>query len=460
MPFQVDRQCKEKRAQNEQINILTSQLILFESRLVKKQKQISMLLEQREQTILRQQKFINMLCNLLTENGVDIPECPEAFKIGFVTCDRNGGGATAGSGNGVVIGNGGGGSVVLNFLDSLNDSDSAVVLDDIDSDCNSNSITIIRPSKGHGDVTVCRSISDAIETNLLLNKYASGRRSNCFLKRPDILETVYSVEEDSEPNVNSQQQQQQQQLSPTKSVGGGGGGSMSGTRIFSRDGELKSPLGGQNVMERRDKFKNRTEKVIASERDELHDDGNFMTITDDEGSGGGGKGLARLTQHEINKLNIEYNRRRISEEFLNSGHYYDAHSEINNNNHSSSHHHHNGSHPSDSSCNSQQQQQQQQPPNLVNYNRVMLNHRAIQRPKDVKYKRINKAKSKSLEELRGKLRQWIDHKANNGGSGGSGGGSSCGSTGSANGSINGDYMLASAETSSPPPVVVASQSFA
>lgn len=42
------------------------------------------------------------------------------------------------------------------------------------------------------------------------------------------------------------------------------------------------------------------------------------------------------------------------------------------------------------------------------YNRVMSNHRSVTKPKDVKYKRINKAKSKSLEELRGRLKNWVD----------------------------------------------------
>ena len=34
----------------------------------------------------------------------------------------------------------------------------------------------------------------------------------------------------------------------------------------------------------------------------------------------------------------------------------------------------------------------------------MSNHRNVVKPKDVKFKRINKAKSRSLEELRGKLK--------------------------------------------------------
>ena len=39
------------------------------------------------------------------------------------------------------------------------------------------------------------------------------------------------------------------------------------------------------------------------------------------------------------------------------------------------------------------------------FNRVMSNHRHVVTPQDVKYKRINKVKSKSLEELRGKLKE-------------------------------------------------------
>ncbi len=47
-------------------------------------------------------------------------------------------------------------------------------------------------------------------------------------------------------------------------------------------------------------------------------------------------------------------------------------------------------------------------PHVTVFNRVMSNHRSVTKPKDVKYKRINKAKSKSLEELRGRLRNWVE----------------------------------------------------
>lgn len=44
-----------------------------------------------------------------------------------------------------------------------------------------------------------RSVSDAVEPS---NKYSSMRRCNGFLRRPEILETVYSVEEDGDSENN------------------------------------------------------------------------------------------------------------------------------------------------------------------------------------------------------------------------------------------------------------------
>lgn len=245
---------RESRRQTEEFNTLTSQLILLESRLKRKQKQIANMLYQRELTIMRQQKLIEALSNRLVDHGID-------------TMDP-----------------------IYADFDSLNDSDSAVVLDiDIDSDCNSSYITRRRSGSG-GDVTIVRSISDAIETNL---KYSSTRRSNCYLRRPDILETVYSVEEDPEPDI----------------------------------------------AEKRDKFKNRSERIVCEDTE------------------------------------------KVSSEHSNED------------------------------CGGQEKM----PPNrnlkqtqVTNYNRVMSNHRSVTKPKDVKYKRINKAKSKSLEELRGRLKVWVE----------------------------------------------------
>ena len=45
--------------------------------------------------------------------------------------------------------------------------------------------------------------------------------------------------------------------------------------------------------------------------------------------------------------------------------------------------------------------------NVVTSRRVYLNHRNITKMKDIKYKRITKSKSKSMEELRDKLRKGL-----------------------------------------------------
>lgn len=270
--FQNQQHYREARDKTDQLNTLTSQLLLLESRLKRKQKHIANILCQRELTIMRQQKIIDALSSRLVDHGLD-------------SVDPGG----------------------YTDFDSLNDSDSAVVLEDIDSDCNS-SLVIRRKSSGGDGVTIVRSISDAIETNNL--KYTGPRRSNCFLRRPDILETVYSVEEDPEPDV----------------------------------------------TEKRDKFKLRQEKVILEGDDVMEKEHTYPY-------------LESSTPQPLKSINEEKSPDR-------SG-----------------------------CCSAGRDGKQTQ---VTNYNRVMSNHRSVTKPKDVKYKRINKAKSKSLEELRGRLKHWVD----------------------------------------------------
>lgn len=279
--FQNQQHYREARDKTDQLNTLTSQLLLLESRLKRKQKHIANVLCQRELTIMRQQKIIDALSSRLVDHGLD------SVDPGYTD------------------------------FDSLNDSDSAVVLEDIDSDCNS-SLVIRRKSSG-GDVTIVRSISDAIETNNM--KYTGPRRSNCFLRRPDILETVYSVEEDPEPDV----------------------------------------------TEKRDKFKLRQEKVILEGDDGMEKEH-------------AGYGYFESTpQQPLKSINEEKSPDRSGCNYGGGG----------------------GGNIGGSAGSGKQTQ-------VTNYNRVMSNHRSVTKPKDVKYKRINKAKSKSLEELRGRLKHWVD----------------------------------------------------
>lgn len=175
-------------------------------------------------------------------------------------------------------------------MDSLNDSDSAVVLDEVDLDW---SLTGVGCGGGSAsDVTIVRSISDAIETSY---KGYGTRRGSSFLRRPEILETVYSVEEDHDDAV----------------------------------------------------------PVVGDEKRESID-----TVRSDPGV---------VALHHRDQEEMGTPRTHV--------------------------HHH-------------QQTHQHSPSITTHYNRVMSsNHRSVTKPKDVKYRRINKVKSKSLEELCGQLKQ-------------------------------------------------------
>ncbi|RLU26797.1 hypothetical protein DMN91_000594 [Ooceraea biroi] len=262
LKLQEDLVARLTREKAEQLRTLSSQLLLFESRLCRKQKDIEASLSQRESIILRQQRVIRQLQNRLAERSTGTRDSPP--------CDA------------------------LDRLDSLGDSDSAVVLEETADDP-----APPRFRSNITDVTVIRSVSDAVEPS---NKYSSMRRCNGFLRRPEILETVYSVEEDGDSENNQD---------PSEST-------------------------------ENSEYEDRRAKSLGNGKGRLQDlYGSFER-------------LAQETDSPPERPRDE----------------------------------------------SQQAQ--------VTYNRVMSNHRSVTKPKDVKYKRINKAKSKSLEELRGRLRNWVE----------------------------------------------------
>ncbi|XP_011141526.1 uncharacterized protein LOC105184426 isoform X2 [Harpegnathos saltator] len=263
LKLQEDLVARLTREKAEQLRTLSSQLLLFESRLCRKQKEIEASLSQRESIILRQQRVIRQLQNRLAERTTGTRDSPP--------CDA------------------------LDRLDSLGDSDSAVVLEEAADDP-----APPRFRSNITDVTVIRSVSDAVEPS---NKYSSMRRCNGFLRRPEILETVYSVEEDGDSENNQD---------PSEST-------------------------------ENSEYEDRRAKNL-----------------------GNGKGRLQDLYGSFERLAQETD-----------------------------------SPPSERPRDESQQAQ-------VTYNRVMSNHRSVTKPKDVKYKRINKAKSKSLEELRGRLRNWVE----------------------------------------------------
>ncbi|XP_005179412.1 uncharacterized protein LOC101898771 [Musca domestica] len=343
--LQVQQQYRYQKEKSDQMNALTSQLLLLESRLKRKQKQISSLLQHREMTIQRQQKIIDTLSSRLVDHGLETIDASYATE-----------------------------------LDSLNDSDSAVVLEDMDSDSNVTLIGGIRrkgsgagcgggpctaPSTGGDGITIARSISDAIETSL--NKYGVVRRNNCFLRRPEILETVYSVEEDPEPT--------------------------------------------SDVAEKRDKFKQRSEKALSSSSTEGQLDtmdivtppsNNSTTTCNNNGSTiplttvtiTGPEDTTKDKDQPLSSQNEESFTTALSMRVP----------QLQRNAKSMEDQQRSMSKDDDELNNDQPKSQNP----MTNYNRVMSNHRSVTKPKDVKYKRINKAKSKSLEELRGRLKNLVE----------------------------------------------------
>ncbi|XP_049533386.1 uncharacterized protein LOC125949931 [Anopheles darlingi] len=325
--LQQEQNHRLQKEKAEQLNYLTSQLLLLESRIMRKQKQVSNVIYQREITIYRQQKIIEALSSRLIDHGImDVGMEPPMH------CGSN-----------------------SNDFDSLNDSDSAVVLEDVDSDCNSSiyfggSISGSLKSrcgsnKMSNDVTIVRSISDAIETNL---KYNNTRRSNCFLRRPEILETVYSVEEDPEPQNNAQTSTATGTTQTPTAMGQSGSGTASGSTTGPT-----SPK-PEGVSEKRDKFRNRTEKCISTDQPQE--------------SAGTAPVIITSSSCDVDSDSCDVTVSPMQ-------------------------------HQQDR-CKTQGA--------VTNFNRVMSNHRSVTKPKDVKYKRINKAKSKSLEELRGRLKHWVE----------------------------------------------------
>ncbi|KAF4523401.1 hypothetical protein B566_EDAN013484 [Ephemera danica] len=164
----------------EQLRGLSSQLLLFEARLCRRQKDIRMLLSSRENCISRQARTIRALqarpelyLIMLSEAGLDatLPDSEDS--------DSN-----------TITGLGGGD----------NDSDSAVIMED----GSAMDLQLVLPLSSvlrynSANAAVQRSISDATKFS---SSGAGGKRgSNSFLRRPEILETVYSVEEDQDGDV-------------------------------------------------------------------------------------------------------------------------------------------------------------------------------------------------------------------------------------------------------------------
>ncbi|XP_077296149.1 uncharacterized protein LOC143918244 isoform X2 [Arctopsyche grandis] len=341
--IQEDLVARVQREKVEQLKSLSSQLLLFESRLIRKQKEITALLGQRETIIIRQQRMIETLNNKLLDNGLE-PNHPIVDYRDLIN-ETN---------------------LVADF-DSLNDSDSAVIMEDVDNDYSLSHVLPRFRSTTTDSVTIVRSISDAIDPNL---KYTSVRRSNGFLRRPEILETVYSVEE--EPDGDGGSNKLSAQNSTEKDI-------KEGTSSADKEDAMADMNLAQN---RRDNFKMRSEKISSDYlKPCLNRDKSDAKSVDSDISESICQQIAWAYSYVPKRQisNLASSNDNISDCLLLDG----------------------GSLLED--CGLERKGNQ-----VTTYNRVMSNHRSVTKPKDVKYKRINKAKSKSLEELRGRLRNWVE----------------------------------------------------
>lgn len=277
----------------------------------------------RETIIMKQQKVIETLQSKLHENGIELAQQIPDFRD--MLQDTH----------------------VIGDFDSLNDSDSAVIMEDVDSDCSNLPLVPRFRSANPDSVTVVRSISDAIDPNI---KYNVVRRSNGFLRRPEILETVYSVEEEA-------------------------------------DGDSAKALSAQNSTEKELKDMNKTDEqkyketssLLAQRRDNFRM--RSVVLTGEVKSIDSDKEVVKPKPKDL--WSYSYVPKRMMPAN-------DSDEEVTSN------------------AESDEGDPEPRSNQVVTYNRVMSNHRNVTKPKDVKYKRINKAKSKSLEELRGRLKNWVE----------------------------------------------------
>lgn len=369
-----------QRERDDHLRQIQSQLLLFESQLRRRQKEVETLMKQKDSTIRQQQHIIVSLSRALN-NSIKARQASESsHKSSKEDVNKTSSKETLSEGE---DGHHKKEDTTSNFLftstksdpESLNDSDSAIMLED-----NFDSLVLI--PMGKGEVKVVRSVSDAVEV---------ANRSSCCANagQQDVLTMATSGTGPSsllKPGYN----------------GGTGPGSLSTSPSCSSEESDDSPsctltkgraellrtvysLDEEEICHahtEHDSLLGDTTSVTPSITPSLHSilkstshydsdatlsDGESDDVDDDDDDtirhlDDSGSDRRRLlgSYEKLNTLAVTPVKPRLDEEIQ------------------------------------------------VTYNRVMSNHRSVTKPKDVKYRRINKAKSRSLEELRGKLKYWTD----------------------------------------------------
>ena len=354
-----------QRERDHHLRTIQSQLMIFESQLRRGQKEVEVLLHEKETTIQQQQRVILSLSRALnTKQTKQEPATPTHNSItethdqdnqkerkqinnedeNIIKKDDNFSSPLIPSSKGDP--------------ESLNDSDSAIMLED-----NFDSLVII--PLGKGEVKVVRSISDAVEV---------ANRSSCT--------SSTSVS----GGTNSQ-------LKPGFNTCNGPG-SLSTSPSCSSEESDDSPsctlTKGRAELLR---------TVYSLEEEEIcHTLPEHDSLLDADTSVAPSlQSILKTSSHYDSDATLSDGESDEEEE--NSHHIDDSHNDRRQLL---------GSYEKLNSLGATPRKPKPEEEIQVTYNRVMSNHRSVTKPKDVKYRRINKAKSRSLEELRGKLKYWTD----------------------------------------------------
>lgn len=472
-----------------QLEDITSQLLHFESSLRSKERALEDTLSKKDQVILKQQRVIKRLLKkcygsdfastrtnpaALADEAESVELALEGLTSLVQQCDGDGQGS---------LGSDGSYNKIDFEQDAQNDSDSAIMLED-----NLAEVRLLVPtlsiksnsSTSSGtdtcnEIRIIRSISDVVKVNgqqqrlstantssgdgnspnktVEPPKQLSGRktkeerrisnrqklmslkRHSGFLKRPEILETVYSVEEDGDL-----QQQQAQNQAQQQSQGGminnmnnnnnhphqrgaphNGSSDSSGnnketnksvetveSQVIQRQfsSMVDSPLSSRRGSCILTGFRYRLDSDLAGSDDYSTDDDStriFYSETTDGSYGGTScsQPCSRRSSYGTGICSLPCSRR--SSYGHTPGSSVAACECCGSPGLTGSRRSSCGSQNNLSTANSDENNDQELKVQTA-YNRVMSSHKAVLKPKDVKFKRINKAKSRSLEELRGKLR--------------------------------------------------------
>jgi hypothetical protein len=316
---------------------------------------------------------------------------------------------------------------VVTDYDGLNDSDSAIMLEDNVCEV-SFSVPNLRcytqfesssvAETSGGGIKVTRSISDVVKVQVEAGKQSpptevkqlngrktkeerrisnrqkllSLKRHSGFLKRPEILETVYSVEEDGESAQQQQQQQLQQQQQQRMREQQEKDAAVRRASLVGSPGLVRRCSGSSAPTVILTGFRKRLDSDMTTYSDCSTDEESTRLLFSETESGGT---CCSCSQPCSRRSSCGYVCQCMQCGSVGAAAVAIVSASAPASRRSSYGSSTNVVTAASTSSNVEE---------AKTYNRVMSNHRTMTKPKDVKFKRINKAKSRSLEELRGKLK--------------------------------------------------------